>query len=54
MLAQQLREAGGEATPCADMATALARASELVSAEDRLLVFGSFYTVAEALALLEA
>ncbi|MDZ7804230.1 bifunctional tetrahydrofolate synthase/dihydrofolate synthase [Thiohalophilus sp.] len=45
-----LRELGAASvTPCSDMAQALEQARAVAAPGDRIVVFGSFYTVAEAL-----
>jgi dihydrofolate synthase/folylpolyglutamate synthase len=46
MLAQALAAAGSEATSCESVAAAYARACDMAQENDRILVFGSFYTVA--------
>ncbi|MBI1965821.1 MAG: bifunctional tetrahydrofolate synthase/dihydrofolate synthase [Betaproteobacteria bacterium] len=53
---QQIMAAAGvaAATPCADVAAAYAQACELATENDRILVFGSFYTVAAVMQLREA
>ncbi|HUF80308.1 MAG TPA: bifunctional tetrahydrofolate synthase/dihydrofolate synthase [Burkholderiales bacterium] len=46
-LEQALADAGvGHATPCADVAAAYAQACDMAAENDRIAVFGSFYTVA--------
>ena len=52
---QQIMAAAGvaAATPCADVAAAYAQACELAMENDRILVFGSFYTVAAVMQLRE-
>ena len=53
---QQIMSAAGvaAATPCADVAAAYTQACELATENDRILIFGSFYTVAAVMQLREA
>ena len=53
-LHQALAAAGvASATPCADVAAAYAQACDMAMENDRILVFGSFYTVAAVMQLRE-
>lgn len=55
-LAQAIAQAGAEGAieQCASPHEAYARAREAATESDRILVFGSFYTVADVMAMLEA
>ena len=49
-IAQHLAAAGVSAiTPCASVAAAVAAAREAATVDDKILIFGSFYTVSEAM-----
>lgn len=49
-IAGQLSQAGvTQLTPCVDVVTALKAAREAATVDDKIIVFGSFYTVSEAM-----